>query len=675
MSQEVEVKIKVDTGQAVTDVNKLGKAFDNTAKDAEEAQKTFASAGNGIEVENSIANLKRLKIQLKNTTVGTKDFDKLSMSIRDMEDAIADAKKGNDDFLGQMENAPGILGMVGKGIRGLEATTNTFSGALKATGIGLLVSLLGGLVASFQGNEVAMKKIQPLFDGLKKITFGIFKAVEPLVDIFMDLAMKALPYVADAVGMVYSGMMAYFTFLKEAGGGAIQILKGVFTLDGDAISSGLDKVTGSFGKAGDTFKKSMKSFGEGQKQLTDAEKEELEKRKEAQDKANEEAKARREKEIEARKQQLDALKALEEKYANDIADIGAKTDEEKLKLEKERALKELDAVKLSEKEKAKAKKLLLKDFQLKEEAMATDHAKKLLDLNTKFEDEQKALLAVTDEQKLALSQANASKQLEVDLATMFATETEKETARKNLKATFDLQDAELKKQNQQKANDEKVAMIALDLENESTSFEEKKQLILDREAILLEDQTLTESEKKRIHKESIDAQIEIERLKFEAQQAMLAKTSQTLEKGAEVLGKNTAVGKSMAVASALINTYQGITAELATKTVTPFEIGLKVANVAIIAATGFKAVKNILAVKTPSGGGGGGGGAGGSMGAISTPSSAQPSVNVVGASSTNAIADTIAKQGQQPIKAYVVGNDVTTQQGLDRNIVSSASIG
>jgi hypothetical protein len=252
-----------------------------------------------------------------------------------------------------------------------------------------------------------------------------------------------------------------------------------------------------------------------------------------------------------------------------------------------------------------------------------------------------------------------------------------------VKAGLDIQELEkdhnskldiIKQNYKEKADEEKIAMIALDLENDAISFEAKKQLILDREAILLEDQTLTESEKKRIHKESVDAQIAVEKAKFQAQQIMLSKTSETLDKGAEVLGKNTAVGKSMAVASALINTYQGITAELATKTVTPFEIGLKVANVAIIAATGFKAVKNILAVKTP-GGGGGGGAAGGSMGSISAPASAQPSINVVGASKTNAIAETIAQQGQQPIKAYVVANDVTTQQGLDRNIVSSASIG
>jgi hypothetical protein len=66
-----------------------------------------------------------------------------------------------------------------------------------------------------------------------------------------------------------------------------------------------------------------------------------------------------------------------------------------------------------------------------------------------------------------------------------------------------------------------------------------------------------------------------------------------------------------------------------------------------------------------SGGGGGGGGA----------APAAPSFNVVGASPTNQLAQTIGNQQQQPIKAFVVANDVTTQQGLDRNIVSSASIG
>ncbi|MEY3499887.1 MAG: hypothetical protein RL308_1556 [Bacteroidota bacterium] len=627
MAQEVEVKLKIETSKAVSDVNKLGDAFDNTAQDAQDAQEVFSQTGKSLNMEPSINNLKALKRELKATTAGTKDFDKLSMSIRDMEDAINDAKKGNDDFLGQMENAPGILGMVGRGIRGTEAATNSFSGALKATGIGLIVALLGGLASSFSGNEVAMKKIQPLFDSLKKITFGIFKAVEPLVDVFMDLAMKALPYVSEAVSMVYSGMMAYFTFLKEAGGGAMQILKGVFTLDGDAISAGLDKVTGSFGKAGDTYKKSIKAFGEGEKQLTDAEKEALEKRREAQEKAKEarekaqaEADAKRQKEIEAQQAFNKEITDLEKNKYEKLRDIQAKSEEEKLDLQAQRDLEEIEALR----KKGADVALLMKQYN-------------------------ETYIQLDKELQKKLAKDKADKQKEID-------DKEKEK----------------KKEKDQKTLEDKLLGFQLEMENETVSFESKKQLILDREALLLQDQTLTENQRQKIHKESVDAQMAIDQAKFQGQQALYAKTSETLTKGADLLGKNTAAGKSMAVAAALINTYQGITAELATKTVTPFEIGLKIANVGIIAATGFKAVKNILAVKTPGGGGSGGGG---SMGSISTPATVTPNVNVVGASRTNAIAETIAQQGQQPIKAYVVANDVTTQQGLNRSIVTSASIG
>jgi hypothetical protein len=73
--------------------------------------------------------------------------------------------------------------------------------------------------------------------------------------------------------------------------------------------------------------------------------------------------------------------------------------------------------------------------------------------------------------------------------------------------------------------------------------------------------------------------------------------------------------KALAVASALINTYQGITAELSTKPVTPYEIGLKIANVAVVASSGFAAVKNIL--KTDKGSSGSASSSGG--GTTATP--------------------------------------------------------
>ena len=61
----------------------------------------------------------------------------------------------------------------------------------------------------------------------------------------------------------------------------------------------------------------------------------------------------------------------------------------------------------------------------------------------------------------------------------------------------------------------------------------------------------------------------------------------------------------------------------------------------------------------------------------STPSGASvpPAFNVVGASGTNQLADAIGGQSQKPVQAYVVGNDVTTSQSMDRAIIDDASLG
>jgi hypothetical protein len=55
--------------------------------------------------------------------------------------------------------------------------------------------------------------------------------------------------------------------------------------------------------------------------------------------------------------------------------------------------------------------------------------------------------------------------------------------------------------------------------------------------------------------------------------------------------------------------------------------------------------------------------------------SVPPAFNIVGSSDTNQLADAIGGQSQEPVQAYVVSNDVTTAQELDRNIINGASIG
>ena len=61
-----------------------------------------------------------------------------------------------------------------------------------------------------------------------------------------------------------------------------------------------------------------------------------------------------------------------------------------------------------------------------------------------------------------------------------------------------------------------------------------------------------------------------------------------------------------------------------------------------------------------------------SIGGDSSFESQAPEFNIVGTSGANQIADVVASQA--PVKAYVVANDVTTAQALDRNIIEGATL-
>ena len=87
-------------------------------------------------------------------------------------------------------------------------------------------------------------------------------------------------------------------------------------------------------------------------------------------------------------------------------------------------------------------------------------------------------------------------------------------------------------------------------------------------------------------------------------------------------------------------------------------------------ATGLGIAANIAATAKALSKVGGGGADTGGAAAASGP---QAKFNIVGSSSSNQLAATIAQQQQQPVKAYVVGTDMTTQQALDRNIQNSAT--
>ena len=135
---------------------------------------------------------------------------------------------------------------------------------------------------------------------------------------------------------------------------------------------------------------------------------------------------------------------------------------------------------------------------------------------------------------------------------------------------------------------------------------------------------------------------------------------------ATLVGKSSKFGKAIAIVQAVRDTFAGANKALASAP-PPFNF---IAAAAVTAA-GIANVKSILSTPDPTPPAGlGASGGGQSMPAV--PSSTPPAFNVVGQGGTSQLADAIG--GQSPMRAYVVSNDVTTAQGLDRNIVEGATI-
>ena len=60
--------------------------------------------------------------------------------------------------------------------------------------------------------------------------------------------------------------------------------------------------------------------------------------------------------------------------------------------------------------------------------------------------------------------------------------------------------------------------------------------------------------------------------------------------------------------------------------------------------------------------------------AVGSAAAIPPDLTSVTGTGINQLADAIGQQNQQPVQAFVVANDVTTAQSLDRNIVDGASL-
>lgn len=237
---------------------------------------------------------------------------------------------------------------------------------------------------------------------------------------------------------------------------------------------------------------------------------------------------------------------------------------------------------------------------------------------------------------------------------------------------------ELEETQTEGANERRISeqeFLAEQIEGEYLRLEALKTVAL--EEALLEEERLTK--KRDLYQKGtqayVDANEELLNFQSENNQKQLELDKQLQESKsqligdalnniASIVGKNSKFGKAIAIVQAIRDTYAGANKALSSAP-PPFNFISAAATV----AAGIANVRQIAKTQEPQAPAGVSTGGG-----TSAPASIPPAFNVIGQTGTNQLAEAIAGQNQQPLRAYVVSNEVTSAQSLDRNIVSEATL-
>ena len=220
----------------------------------------------------------------------------------------------------------------------------------------------------------------------------------------------------------------------------------------------------------------------------------------------------------------------------------------------------------------------------------------------------------------------------------------------------------------QKALDDEFAQRSELLNTELSQLKEGTQAYVDAvnekkilEAQFTADSKALASERVRFIGENAEAELEIEK---ELQQGKVDAVMGAMAGLQTLLGEDSKYGKALSVAQAIISTYQ-----CASKALGQGGVFCPVAAAGVI-AQGLAQVRSIMATELPDSPMGSDGGGG----SVSMPSG--PSVGIIQGqmSQTSQLQAELNSQMRRPTRAYVVGQNVTTQQSLDRHILENATL-
>lgn len=268
----------------------------------------------------------------------------------------------------------------------VDATSTSFKllkGAIAATGIGLLVIAIGELVSAFQSYT---------------------SAAEDAAEATKKANEQALKY-ADV------GLKAEQEFLKQKEKLDIAKAKSagksedeIFKIQQKARASNIESLQRSYNEIKDlqsadaiekayTLKQQIKQINnDGQVAEIDNQTKLNKLKEDANKKAADKQKQINDKNLADLKAQRDKLKELEKKLNEDLRTENAKTEEEKLQVQMQKDLDELNAIKLNEKEKQEARKLIKEKYYIAEIDLANKRKQEQADKDAKIlEDATKSL--------------------------------------------------------------------------------------------------------------------------------------------------------------------------------------------------------------------------------------------------------------------------------------------
>ena len=612
-------------------------------------------------------------------------FNKAKAEFNDLNDALEVTTLKSQEFQDALAAQPGVVGQVGTAMQGLDKTFKAFLANPFVITLTLIVGAFMALKEALSRTEEGQAKLTKVSEGFTKILNGLFAILEPIANMFIDLVIglmendKFMKGLTKTVGVLSGTFGALFAIVKnvyvlvkdqlvnafntlvKVATGAGKVLKGVFTLDWDAIKEGaadvangikdgyvntaknvkdfaVNTVTDVVTGYKEASASAEKSFTEGSKRLTDKEK----KDKEERDKRNADAAAK------AKKLAQDAINTNEQvQQSNDeLAESQRKKSEDAIQaLKDEQAYKDkeyareqkriadLMALEKEGSNEWKALQAQKNDLEAKynndktaRDAKLSEEQKKKAEEDKKIADETAKALAVSEKQKYDLALAESDKYYNDLIAKNKGNaekiaELEKARGDKALEITKDYND---KVYNAKKeALEKEQGLIVGDIERGLADMQQARIRDFDGEKAFLEEKAaaMNESyaaqlaaakgnadEEKRITSEQTDFNAKIAETnkaidadQYGFKQAQLSEVGNSIGQLSQLVGQDTIAGKALGIAQATINTYQGATEALKQKSTlpSPFDTIAKVINVATILATGFKAVKSITSVQVP----------------------------------------------------------------------------